>query len=225
MNIVAIDSITPALSVAASGPRGKAIVTVTESAQHAENMIALIEKAIDLAGFTAKETNLACCAEGPGSFTGLRLAYSAAKAIQLASNCGLFPIPPLELYAKAAGTFHGVVISAMDAKKQRFYVQFFRMGSKVTEPLDLAASECAAYVDPSERIAVTGPDADLFAEELTSILPNSDITSLPSGVEGISGAMISFAQNAYTDYTDPVPDHAGPVYVRKSDAESNAARP
>jgi tRNA threonylcarbamoyladenosine biosynthesis protein TsaB len=186
-------------------------------------MVGLIDQAISLAGFSPKETGIVACAEGPGSFTGLRLAFSAAKAIQLAAGCPLFPVPPLPLYAAAAESWPGVVISVLDAKKQRFYLQFFRRGEAVSEVLDIGAQEAALRVDPAERILVTGPDAVLFAEELAGSVPGLDLAVLPSGTEGIAAAMISFAEKRNAHYTNPVPDHAGPVYVRKSDAESNNA--
>jgi tRNA threonylcarbamoyladenosine biosynthesis protein TsaB len=198
-------------------------LTCIAGGQHAEGMLELIDRAVTLAGFSPKETNLVACAEGPGSFTGLRLAFSAAKAIQLAAECPLFPVPPLPVYAEMAKSWPGVVISVLDAKKQRFYAQFFRRGASVTEALDIGAKEAAAYIDPSERILVTGPDANLFGDELSASVPGLDLTVIPSGTEGIASAMISFAKKQNAHYTNPVPDHAGPVYVRKSDAEANNA--
>jgi len=223
MNSIAIDSITPVLSVATSGPNGRIILTEVSGGQHAEGMVDLIDRAITLAGFAPKETKLVACAEGPGSFTGLRLAFSAAKAIQLASSCTLIPVAPLPLYAASMTQWPGVVISVLDAKKQRFYAQLFRRGAAVTEALDIAASEAGTYIDKDERVLVTGPDALLFAEELAAGIPGLDITAIPSGLEGIAGPIILFAENAISNYTDSVPDHAGPVYVRKSDAETNKA--
>jgi len=222
MNILAIDSITPVLSVSALGPSGKATVSVSSPGQHAENLLAVIERTLELAGFSARGTELVVCAEGPGSFTGLRLAYASAKAIQLAADCPLFPVPPLPCYALPFATWPGAVVSVLDAKKKRFYAQVFRRGTATTEAMDIGERELMRYVDPAERILVTGPDAVLFADLLALAVPGLDLCVVPSGERGIADILIQFAENHFPAYTGKIPDHAGPVYVRKSDAETNS---
>jgi tRNA threonylcarbamoyladenosine biosynthesis protein TsaB len=222
MNILAIDAITPILSVCASGPNGKVTVTLDSGDQHASHIITLAERAMEIAGFSPRETALVAVAEGPGSFTGLRLAYSAAKAIVLAANAHLVPVPPLDCYARAAVDWPGAVVSVLDAKKSRFYARVFRQGQPMTEPLDIAAQELSGLVDPEERVLIVGPDASVFAEAAQSALPQIDVTAMATGTSGIAADMVLFAESASSAYTIPIPDHAGPVYVRKSDAEINS---
>lgn len=223
MNTLAIDSITAILAVTAKGPSGKVTITLEGGPQHAESMISLIEKATLLAGFSPKETEIVSCAEGPGSFTGLRIAYAAAKGIVLASGARFIPVPTLLCYATPFASWPGVVISALDAKKERFYLQVFRRGIAVTEPMDASASEITGFVDPAERVLVTGPDADYFAETLGASAPSLDIVTIQNGKSGVSDQIAEVANAGGSGYTESMPDHAGPVYVRKSDAESNTA--
>lgn len=222
MNIVTIDTITPVLSVTASGPNGMVTISMNTGSQHTENLVNAIDHVIKMAGFTPLKTELVVCAEGPGSFTGLRLGWSSAKAIQLASSCPLLAIPPLPCYAHAFNTWPGFVISVLDAKKQRFYVQIFKKGTAVTEALDIQETEVMKYIDRTEQILVTGPDAVLFADRLINLVPGFDITVIQSGIDGISSTMTEFAENEFSGYNVITPDHAGPVYVRKSDAETTA---
>lgn len=223
MNTLAIDSVTATLAVTAAGPSGTVTISLEGGPQHAESLVSLIEKAIALAGFAPRETELVACAEGPGSFTGLRIAYAAAKGIVLASGARLVPVPTLGCYAVAFSAWPGAVVSVLDAKKERFYAQVFRRGTAVTESLDIAPAEIAAFLDPAERVLVTGPDADLFSEALEGTVPGLDLVSVPTGKTGISAAIAVFANARGPEYTENVPDHAGPAYVRKSDAESNTA--
>lgn len=223
MNTLAIDSVTATLAVTAVGPSGAATISLEGGPQHAESLVCLIEKAMGIAGFAPRETELVACAEGPGSFTGLRIAYAAAKGIVLASGARLIPVPTLGCYALNFTAWPGAVVSVLDAKKERFYAQVFRRGTAVTESLDIAPSEITSFLDPAERVLVTGPDADLFSEALEGTVPGLDLVSVPSGLSGISAVMAEFANTRGPEYTESVPDHAGPVYVRKSDAESNSA--
>jgi len=224
MNILAIDSVTSILSVTASGQNGTVTVALDSGTQHAETLIGLIDKAVSIAGFTARETGRVACAEGPGSFTGLRIAYAAAKGIVLASGAELVPVPTLPCYASGFESWPGAVVSALDAKKGRFYVQVFRKGSAMTGSLDISAHEVMEYLDPAERILVTGPDAELFAEALSLSFAGIDVVSYNGGRAGISAVLAEFAKNHGSEYTGIVPDHAGPAYVRKSDAETNTRR-
>ncbi len=220
MNILAIDTVTPVLSVTASSDsNGTITISVASGGQHAERMLEAIDQAANLAGFDARDTELVACAEGPGSFTGLRLAFSAAKAIAMAADCPLVPVPTLPCYASPFAGCPGCVISVLDAKKNRFYAQVFRRGQAVTEALDIDERAIMEYVDVSERIFVVGPDAELFSEKLTAAVPALDVTPLPSAELGISAELIKVAKNYRQSYTENVPDYAGPIYVRKSDAE------
>ena len=223
MNILAIDTITPNLTVTARGEKGSATISVASDTQHAERILEVIETALTLAFFSVRETNLVICAEGPGSFTGLRLAYSTAKAIQLAAGCDLATVPTLICFAHPYLSWPGAVISVLDAKKKRFYVQVFRNGVQATEPLDIAVSEVLQCIDPSERILITGPDALLFAGELAASVPGLDASAVPYGTYAIADVISAIAENRFPYYTENVPDHAGPLYVRKSDAETNTA--
>lgn len=221
MNILAIDTITPILSVSASGPSGISTLEIDSGSQHAEKIVDALAQVSAISGFEPRETSAVCVPAGPGSFTGLRLAWAAARGLQLAARCSVYPIPSLECYAARFADWPGVVLSSIDAKKNRFYIQAFRRGTAVTEALDQDAQKASSLVDPAERILVTGPDAVLFGTVLRDVLPVSDITIIPSGQNGASKEFIEFANSNRVRYTHTIPDHEGPVYVRKSDAEEN----
>ena len=223
MNVLAIDSVTPILSVTAIGPDGMATVALADGPQHAESLLALIARAMETAGFTAHETEVVACPEGPGSFTGLRIAYAACKGIALASGAQLVPVPTLGRYAESFSAWPGAVVSVLDAKKERFYARVFRRGIAVTESLDLAPADVMRYIDPAERILAVGPDAGIFAEALSGAVPGLDLASIAEGQGGISASIAKFAKEHAQEYTDRVLDQDGPVYVRKSDAETNTA--
>lgn len=223
MNVLAIDSVTSVLSVTAIGPNGSATITLEGGPQHAESLVPLMERAMKTAGFGPNETEIVACAEGPGSFTGLRIAYAACKGLALASGAQLVPVPTLARYAESLDAWPGAVISVLDAKKDRFYAQVFRRGAAATEALDVAPGEIMRYLDPAERILAVGPDADVFAEALSGAVPGLDLAWVAAGKRGISASLAEFAKDHWREYTKKVPDHAGPTYVRKSDAETNTA--
>lgn len=220
MNMVAIDTVSGIVSVSAFGPAGRCTMTLESTVQHAETLTDLLEKTMATAGFTPPQTEQILCAEGPGSFTGLRIAYGAAKGLQLASKCPLVVIPTLFCYAYPLLSFKGTLISVMDAKKKRFYAQVFHHGTQDGEVRDCSPEEIFLEIDRDNPVLVTGPDADLFSSHADPVPCKSRILSIPSGKNGISSVMIEIALAGDSQYTSRVDDYAGPRYVRKSDAEN-----
>ncbi len=219
MNIVAIDTVSPIISVSAAGPVGRCTMSLESPVQHAETLTDLLERTITTAGFKIRETERIICAEGPGSFTGLRIAYAAAKGLQLAVDCPLFSVPTLLCYAHPFLSREETLVSVMDARKNRFYCQIFSHGKEIGEVMDCAPGEVLSQIDKDASILITGPDADLFVSDTGNFSSTSRILSIPSGKTGISSVMIEIALAGDTLYTCEVADHNGPRYVRKSDAE------
>ena len=220
MTILAIDTVGKRFSVTVDDGTESFTLSVDSPRQHAESLLGAIDALFRLAGVSAADVELVTCPEGPGSFTGLRLAYATAKAFQLASSCRFLPVPTLECYARPYASCAGAVVCAVDAKKSRFYAQVFRRGAAVTETLDASPGEIARFLDAEERVLVVGPDAELLAGELASILPASRL-EVPGHTEsGISRTLAEIAKTHPLDYTDGISDYSGPVYVRKSDAET-----
>ncbi len=221
MNFLALDTVSQTLSVTADGPAGRCTVSLESKIQHAETLIPLMGTALEQAGFSAVETDIVLCAEGPGSFTGLRIAYAAAKGIRLAAGCPLVPIPTLQCYAEEFRTWPGKVLSVLDARKKRLYVQLFSGGEPISNPQDCTAEEVLANIVPDGPLLITGPDAALVTGFPGGTDNNAQYTILPFGQTGISRQMIEIALRRPEDYTEKTDDYAGPEYVRKSDAETS----
>lgn len=221
MNILAIDTLSPLLSIAAQGPNG--LVTQSFSGKgpsHAERLLPLIDSAVAAAGFTAADTAVVLAPEGPGSFTGLRLGFAAAKALQLSSNSSFIPIPTLPCIALQYETWNGNIAAVIDAKRDRFYIQLFKNGAAITEVFDKTAAEMFPYFSEDGAWLVTGYGTAAFknaAEIAESSLPLQYIESEPLS---FARAMITYLQN-HRDTLKAAAEYAGPQYVRKSDAEKD----
>ena len=172
--------------------------------------------ALDQAGFAAGETGLVLCAEGPGSFTGLRIAFAAAKVFSSRRIARLFRAHP-HLLCRTVPRLKGSLLSVLDAKKG-FYVQLFQWCS-AGEVRDCSAEEAVESLDRASTDHY-GPDAGLFASSLGTGTNMSPFTVIPCGTEGVSRTMIEIALRERTDYTGNRDDYSAPIYVRKSDAET-----
>lgn len=220
MIVLAIDTVGKRFSATVDTGTERFTLTVDSPKQHAERLLPAIDSLFSLAGISAGDVSLVTCPEGPGSFTGLRLAYATAKAFQLAASCDFLPIPTLECYARPFASCAGAVVCAVDAKKKRYYAQVFRRGTAVTESLDVSSDEISRLVDPEERVLVVGPDAESLAGELAVHLPASSVDFVSPESMEISRILAEIAKTRHIRYTDGMSDYSGPAYVRKSDAET-----
>ena len=223
MNILAIDTLSPMLSIAALGPNG--LVTQSFSGKgpsHAERLLPLIDSAVTAAGFTAADTEVVLAPEGPGSFTGLRLGYAAAKALQLSSNSTFIPIPTLPCIASQYETWNGNIAAVIDAKRDRFYIQLFKDGAAITEAFDKTVAEVLPYFSKSESEAwlVTGYGTAAFKNTVAVAASSLRLQFIEADTLSFAHAMITYMQN-YSDTLKAAAEYEGPQYIRKSDAEKD----
>ncbi|MGP1529316.1 MAG: tRNA (adenosine(37)-N6)-threonylcarbamoyltransferase complex dimerization subunit type 1 TsaB [Treponema sp.] len=221
MNILAIDTVTSLLSIAAEGPKG--LVTQTfagNNRSHAEQLVPLVEATIALAGFTAPQIDVVLSSEGPGSFTGLRLGYSAAKALQLASDSAFVPIPTFTCIAHQYAAWQDGLAVIIDAKRDRFYTQLFKAGEPMGEPADSTIEEIIPWFTKSERWLVTGYGTEVFQKALAAVAPGVQCNFIENLPVCFAPSMISYAKQ-HMDTLVKAPDYLGPLYIRKSDAEKD----
>ena len=221
MNILAIDTLTSTLSVAAYGPNG----LVTQSfagngPSHAERLLPLIDAAVSAAGFTAADTETVLAPEGPGSFTGLRLGFAAAKALQLSSNSSFIPIPTLPCIASQYEAWNGNIAVIIDAKRERFYAQLFKNGKAVTEAFDKPAVDLLPHFSENEEWLVTGYGTSAFKHADVISQSNIRFHFIESDSLSFAYSMIKYMQK-YGNVLKNAADYAGPRYIRKSDAEKD----
>ena len=99
---LAMDSATTRLSVALARPGHPPVVhTVDGPRQHAAALLPLIDQGLAELGATADQLRTVVLADGPGSFTGLRVGAAVAKALSRAGAVRLFTAP--SLLVRAAG--------------------------------------------------------------------------------------------------------------------------
>ena len=220
MKALAIDSSTPRISFAAFNGNLKASFIMDAQLRQSEKLVPSIEYVLKQAELEIKDLEFLVIATGPGSFTGLRLGFSALKAIQMATNCPLYGVPTLKAYQNAFADFNGTVVPVLDAKKERFYVSIYRNGVQTNVDDDLSASDALKLIDNEENILLCGEDASLFKEKMLEIRPTQAYT-LFNGYVCTASQLLYIGEQMHKSGAKPLNDYDGPVYIRKSEAEEN----
>ena len=225
MNILAMDTSGDVLSLVLSSSRGKWGVEIDAGTRHSELLMEWIDKLFCSAGLEPGDLELVACMKGPGSFTGLRIGFAAAKGLSLALGIPMVAVPTLDCLSCGLSVWPGLVLPVMDAKKNCFYAALYRGGSLLTEYMDADPETIIRTLEhhriPGETAAITGPGAELFLSRLDKLGPAEGFSLDPQFFRGKAFELLKFIENRDIIDTDESDIYSGPLYLRKSDAELN----
>jgi tRNA threonylcarbamoyl adenosine modification protein YeaZ len=178
MRILALDTALPAvcacvLDTGATEPL--AMETLAMERGHAEALLPLIERVMgQVEGGFASLDRIAVTV-GPGSFTGIRVAISAARGFGLALDVPVVGVSTLAAFAaplvlgpkppaqKPASAPPSVIVSAIDARHGQIYVQACsEAGAILLAPTVLPIAEAIDKLPPGP-LRITGSAAPLLA--------------------------------------------------------------
>ena len=177
MRILALDTALPAVCACVL-ESGEAEPLVMESLPmergHAEALLPLIERVMaQVEGGFASLDRIAVTV-GPGSFTGIRVAISAARGFGVALNIPVVGVSTLGAFAaplvlapkpaqKPGSPFPAIIVSAIDARHGHVYVQACSEGgAMLLAPTVLPLGEVVDRLPPGP-LRITGSAASLLA--------------------------------------------------------------
>ena len=204
--------------IAAKNDDNKISLSLDMGQKQSQKILPAIDYVLSELELKASELDYTALTLGPGTFTGLRLAFSALKAISLAHNVPVYGIPSLDAYAFPYKTFDGLVVSVIDAKKDQFFASIYENGAIVSEAEDTSPENIAKKLGGGKKILLSGPDAKIFSEELKKIDSSLNLefySSQPLPTD----SLFSIAETMIDEKKAPLADYDGPVYIRKSEAE------
>lgn len=119
---LAIDTATNRLSVALGRSSTSAIHEEVEGArQHAAALLPAIDRLLDRAGLKRDAILSVVVADGPGSFTGLRVGAVVGKALVVANGVEFWTVPSLLTRAMAASGPGRITVGVSDALRGQCY--------------------------------------------------------------------------------------------------------
>ncbi|WP_028032060.1 tRNA (adenosine(37)-N6)-threonylcarbamoyltransferase complex dimerization subunit type 1 TsaB [Chelativorans sp. J32] len=168
MNILAIDT-AAALCAAciydteAGTERARVVLDLGKG--HAEHVMAVVENALEQAGFSFNDIGAIAVSVGPGSFTGIRVGVSAARGFALALKIPAMGITTLEaLAAQTRASFPGRQVLCAVGRTEPFAMGLFDPSGKILDGPRLAGMEDLVNAALTGRPVLAGDVADLVAE-------------------------------------------------------------
>ena len=206
MKILSITTATNHLSVALND--GDKIVEKNEEdhRNHSEHLDPLINELLKENNLTLKDIDRFAVAEGPGSYTGLRIGITTAKMFASILNTDL----------------DGVIVSELDARNKNFFAGVYR---KVNGKLENLVPDGHYHLDDlinkvkelglSEKVVFVGSPIDKYQAEIAELLGSEDFKQAAGDNQIHAGEIGKLALNK--EAIDP--DKMVPKYLRRTQAE------
>ena len=144
---------------------------------HSQTLMVMAEDALKQCGKCAQDVTAVAVAEGPGSFTGVRIGVAAAKGFAWGREIPCYGISTLEAMAETLGIFQGYVCPVMDARRAQVYNALFYVNrgviSRVTPDRAIALNDLSEELkNLTEPVFLVGDGSNLCYNTLSKEVSN-----------------------------------------------------
>ena len=154
MNLLGFDTATAATTACVTRADGEVFELAPSPERlsappgHARELMPAVATVLEDAGLEAADLDAIAVGVAPGSFTGLRIGVTSARALARAAGLELRPVSSLE--ALAAGIPAGPRLAVLDAKRGEVFAALYEDDRRAVEPFVARPEELA------ERVGATG---------------------------------------------------------------------
>ena len=126
MIVLALESTAKVASVAVRKD-GKLLYSAqaNNGLTHSEHLLPMVEEALSVTHIDLDDVSLLCCTNGPGSFTGVRIATSILKGFALLKDTPVVGVSTLHSLAQNLVPLPGIYCPVMDARREQVYSALF----------------------------------------------------------------------------------------------------
>lgn len=221
--LLAFDTATEVMAVAAAGPAGPACWCGPGGAAASAGLLPRVQAVLANAGLTLGEVEAVAFGAGPGAFTGLRTACAAAQGLAFGLGVPVLALDSLAIVAEDTPWRRGLVWVAMDARMDEVYAAAYHWAGNTWQ----AASAPALYTLPALRACwAEVPPSQVAGSALAAFgarLPTGTAACQPQPVDR-AAALLRCAQQAWRAGRAQDPAAALPVYLRDKVALTTAER-
>lgn len=219
MNVLGIDTATAASAACVLREDGRSFgdppapERLAERPAQAAELMPAVERAMGEAGLGYGDLGAIAVGVGPGSFTGLRIGVTTARALATAAGIALRPVSSLA--ALAAGIEAERRLALIDARRGEVFAALYEGDERlwpdaVAEPAELAQRVAASGLQP----LAAGDGAVRFRDVFEAA--GVQVAAAGSRAHVVSGLSIC---RLALDAPPAAPETVLPVYLREPDAK------
>lgn len=185
MNILAIETTGAEASVAVINEKGEVFMEASDQKlSHLQNLMPMVDILLSKRGLSIDDVNYIAVSEGPGSFTGIRIGVSSARALAQALGLETIGVPTLKTFLYNAPEYSGIICPIFDARRSQVYggaYQWNGDGQAFQEVIPGAAYDLHQLLALLET-EVPGMDSGKAAAKDTGLKSRKEITFFGDGV-------------------------------------------
>ncbi|TCS79575.1 tRNA (adenosine(37)-N6)-threonylcarbamoyltransferase complex dimerization subunit type 1 TsaB [Tepidibacillus fermentans] len=185
MKILALDTSTSVMGVALlDDQKVYGEITTNVKTNHSVRLMPSIELLFQEVDWKPEEIDLVAIAQGPGSYTGVRIGVTTAKTLAWSLNKPIIGISTLEAMAYQNKEFKGLISPMIDARRGQVYTGLYQ--KQQTEWKNLEVDRIILLTDWLERlrerdeqVLFVGDDVTLHQEKIKEALGEKAVISEP----------------------------------------------
>ena len=211
MKVLAFDTSSKALSLAIlEDKQVLAETTINIKKNHSITLMPAIDFLMASVDWTPKDLDRIVVAEGPGSYTGLRIAVATAKTLAHTLNIELVGMS--SLLALVPYQQEGLFVPLMDARRNNVYAGFYENAKPVMPKAHLPFERVIELIKGASQVTFVG-EVVPFVEQIQEHLPRTNYKeTLPNAA--------NLALLAWDKEADSLHDFV-PNYLKRVEAEEN----
>lgn len=126
MKILALETSARAVSAAVS-ESGKLLASGYQDTglTHSRTLMPIVEHILKNSGLSMRDMDAVAVSVGPGSFTGIRIGVAAAQGLAFGIDKPCIPVSTLAAMARNTAFADGLIVCAMDARREQVYNALF----------------------------------------------------------------------------------------------------
>jgi len=194
---------------------------------HSQTLMVMAEDMLKQCGKAVSDITAVAVAEGPGSFTGVRIGVAAAKGFAWGGELPCYGVSTLEAMAEALGVWSGYVCPCMDARRNQVYNALFYVNcgiiERIREDRAISLAELGAELKTLEGpIFLVGDGSSLTHKTLKDSVPGLVLPPEHRMHQRASGVAIVAAKKIAAGESGDA-NALTPNYLRLSQAERERA--
>ncbi|MDY6826549.1 MAG: tRNA (adenosine(37)-N6)-threonylcarbamoyltransferase complex dimerization subunit type 1 TsaB [Bacillota bacterium] len=231
--ILGLDTTTLSCSVALlQDDRLLAEMTTSIKKTHSERLMPMLDTLLKEAGLEREELQAVAAAAGPGSFTGLRIGVSTARALAQGLGIPAVPVCTLEALAEAAISPGALICPLLDARRSQVYSALYRRSPEEPYPLETLLEPQALALDELAKalrscdgpVIFLGEGLHSYTNALREALPGQAVIA-PAPYRVCRAALVACRARLILQKDPEAPyEKLLPIYLRRPEAERLAAK-
>ncbi len=225
MKILSVDTSSNVATVAVTDDEKLVCeILVNTKKTHSQTLMPMIDSALKQSELEISDIDLIASANGPGSFTGLRIGVSAVKGLAHAMDIPVVGVSILTAMAYNLPFCEYVISPILDARRDQVYNAVYEWSDgelkEVFKPRALSVDELIdEFLTSEKKVVFLGDGVSVHREYIKEKLGDKAVFAPVSANEQRASGLAAAAKKLYDEGKAVSCYELAPIYLRKPQAE------